>query len=189
MTAFDQYHRRFDLAGSAKPARGLLASTSTRWRMTRPVSSLCNNDQANSASFMTSMERLILKGPADDVPIVRIPKPEPLTAPSAAHLQDGQLACQNHPGTEATVRCTHCELVFCLECAHSLGLEGRQRRLFCPCCSYPCEMLAAKPSRCKGSIFFRLTQTVRIWLDRVSRRAMRPSRRQPKPATRPRRAA
>jgi hypothetical protein len=87
------------------------------------------------------------------------------------------LACQNHPGTEAAVRCTHCERIFCLDCVHSLGLEGRQRRLFCPCCSRPCEMLATKPPRRKGSIFVRLTQTVRIWLDQVNRRAVGPGRR------------
>jgi hypothetical protein len=112
-----------------------------------------------------------------DVPVVRIPKPEPPSAPVDTHLLDGQLACQNHPGTEAAVRCTHCDRVFCLDCVHSLGLEGRQRRLFCPCCSRPCEMLATKPPRRKGSIFARLTQTVRVWLDQVNRRAVRPGRR------------
>jgi hypothetical protein len=100
--------------------------------------------------------------PLEEV-VVQIPEAqqkEPET-----HLLDGRPACVNHPGTEAVLRCTVCERVFCSECVKPLGLRGGQKRLFCPSCSQPCTPIGGdRPALKKRSFFGRLTQTIRIRL-------------------------
>jgi len=92
---------------------------------------------------------------------IRIPEVD-RTEP-ATHLLDGRLACRNHPGVAAVVKCTACEESFCADCVTPIGIKGGQKRLFCPSCSKPCLPIATsaeKPE--KRSFLGRLTQTIRI---------------------------
>jgi hypothetical protein len=59
-------------------------------------------------------------------------------------LEDGTLACRKHPHVAATVYCTACERTYCSDCVRPVGLQGRQKRLFCPHCSQPCTPLYAQ---------------------------------------------
>ena len=94
---------------------------------------------------------------------IAIPELKTETAPIQTHLLDGSLACLNHPGVPALVRCPQCDKAFCGDCVRSLRLAGGQTRLFCPSCSGPCETIASLPApRKKQSLWARLTQTIRI---------------------------
>lgn len=94
---------------------------------------------------------------------IAIPEINLEAAPVQTHLLDGSLACLNHPGVPAIVRCPHCDKAFCGDCVRSLRLTGGRTRLFCPACSGPCEtILPAPPPKKKPSLLTRLTQTIRI---------------------------
>lgn len=101
--------------------------------------------------------------PASDPVRIAIPELKTETAPIQTHLLDGSLACLNHPGVPALVRCPQCDKAFCGDCVRSLRLAGGQTRLFCPSCSGPCETIASLPApKKKQSLLARLTQTIRI---------------------------
>jgi len=105
---------------------------------------------------------LELKLEAEEVRI-SIPEISHETMPTQTHLLDGSLACLNHPGIPALARCTQCQQAYCADCVHSVGLQGARRRLFCPACSNPCELLPQLvPEKKKRSFLGRLTQTIRI---------------------------
>ena len=79
------------------------------------------------------------------------------------HLLDGRLACLNHPGVAAVLKCTVCARVYCSECVQPIGLKGGQKRLFCPACSQPCVPLVTDAAtRKKKSLLDRLTETIRM---------------------------
>lgn len=101
-------------------------------------------------------------------PVVAIPAPpRPATAATAQTAASGQKAvlhCVNHPDAPSVLVCPKCGNAFCVDCLHTLGIQGGQPRLFCPSCSHPCETpegidLTAEK---KPSFFSRLTQTIRI---------------------------
>jgi hypothetical protein len=101
--------------------------------------------------------------PMPDPVKIAIPEVKHETAPVQTHLLDGSLACLNHPGVSAIVRCPQCDKAFCGDCVRSLRLTGGRTRLFCPSCSGPCETLLAAPApKKKPSLLTRLTQTIRI---------------------------
>lgn len=94
---------------------------------------------------------------------IAIPKIKTEAPPVQTHLLDGSLACLNHPGVPAIVRCPHCDKAFCEDCVRSLRLKGGQTRLFCPACSGPCDPIPTAPApKKKQSLLARLTQTIRI---------------------------
>lgn len=111
-----------------------------------------------TAEFRLELEEV------QEVPDVRIPKMETPASEGDTHLLDGRLACRNHPGVLAFVRCTACARTFCPDCVKPLGLKGGQKRLFCPACSKPCEPILVTQSTKKPSFLGRLTQTIRIKL-------------------------
>ena len=93
--------------------------------------------------------------------VIAIPEIE--RALPETHLLDGRLACINHPGVEAVLKCAACARVYCSECVRPIGLKGGQKRLFCPSCSQPCVPLASETvTRKKKSFLGRLTETIRI---------------------------
>ncbi len=101
--------------------------------------------------------------PTSDPVRIAIPELKTETAPIQTHLLDGSLACLNHPGVPALVRCPQCDKAFCGDCVRSLRLAGGQTRLFCPSCSGPCETIASLPApKKRQSLLARLTQTIRI---------------------------
>jgi hypothetical protein len=101
--------------------------------------------------------------PASEPVRIAIPELKTETAPVQTHLLDGSLACLNHPGVPAIVRCPQCDKAFCGDCVRSLRLAGGQTRLFCPSCSGPCDTIASGPRpKKKQSLLARLTQTIRI---------------------------
>jgi hypothetical protein len=107
--------------------------------------------------------RLRLEDQAAQEPVViAIPQIEPERPPTQTHLLDGSLACLNHPGIGAVVRCTKCGMAFCGDCVRTLRIQGGQSRLFCPSCSGPCDLLVPKPPAKKPSFLGRLTQTIRM---------------------------
>jgi pSer/pThr/pTyr-binding forkhead associated (FHA) protein len=101
--------------------------------------------------------------PAPEPVRISIPPIKTESVPVQTHLLDGSLACLNHPGVPAIVRCPQCEQAFCGDCVRSLRLKGGQTRLFCPTCSGPCEAILEAPApKKKQSLLARLTQTIRI---------------------------
>jgi hypothetical protein len=100
--------------------------------------------------------------PEQEEVVIQIPERATKTHETETHLLDGRLACLNHPGEAAVMKCTKCGHAYCANCVRPLGLEGGQKRLFCPHCSSPCEsVIAAAPKR-RTSFIGRLTETIRM---------------------------
>lgn len=55
--------------------------------------------------------------------------------------------CREHSDSEATFRCVHCEILWCVDCVHVLKVHGGHGLALCPECSRPCETLLAKDTR------------------------------------------
>ncbi len=99
-----------------------------------------------------------------NLPVVSIPSLPTPKGEGDTHLLDGRLACGNHPGVPAVLRCTQCHRAFCADCVKPIGLRGAQKRLFCPACSNPCEPVTPRAQPRKTSFIGRLTETIRIKL-------------------------
>lgn len=85
--------------------------------------------------------------------------------PRRAALEHGSLACINHPEVAATLKCSHCQQLFCGDCVRVLRRTGGKTMIFCPACSGSCESLgvvAQGPKRKKKNLLGRLTQTIRL---------------------------
>lgn len=77
-------------------------------------------------------------------------------------LVDGNMACPRHPGTPATLRCTHCGELVCVQCAHHLRRRGGRSHYLCPKCSHHCASLRPPEKKKKKSFLSFLRRTVKL---------------------------
>ncbi|MCX8107969.1 MAG: FHA domain-containing protein, partial [Verrucomicrobiae bacterium] len=110
--------------------------------------------------MLGSMEMRLLFTPVEiAIPPLPVPK-----EPVQTVLEDGRVACLNHPGIEATFKCTQCGRAYCNTCVRELHLVGGKSRLFCPACSGVCEALVGiAVGEKRRSFASRLLDTIRIY--------------------------
>jgi hypothetical protein len=97
------------------------------------------------------------------VPVtITVPKVDFSAPPPPPPLEDGSLACLNHPSVAATFMCLDCEKSFCVPCVHKVRRIGGHLMILCPICSAHCQLVPGKEAIKPQSIFGRLVKTLKL---------------------------
>jgi len=94
---------------------------------------------------------------------ISVPQVDLRAAPPPPPLEDGSLACLNHPTVAATFMCLECQKSFCVPCVHKIRRLGGQLLILCPICSAHCQLAPGKDiSDRPKSLFGRLVKTLKL---------------------------
>jgi hypothetical protein len=94
--------------------------------------------------------------------VINVPKIDFAAPAPPPPLQDGSLACLNHPSVEATFMCLECKKSFCVPCVHKVRRLRGQLLVLCPLCSAHCHLVPGKEIPQSRSIFGRLVKTLKL---------------------------
>ena len=94
---------------------------------------------------------------------ISVPKVDLSAAPPPPPLEDGSLACLNHPTVAATFICLECKKSFCVPCVHKVRRIRGQLLVLCPICSAQCQLAPGKEvSTGPKTLFGRLVKTLKL---------------------------
>ena len=94
---------------------------------------------------------------------ITVPKLDLGAAPPPPPLEDGSLACVNHPSVAATFMCLECHKSFCVPCVRRIRRIGGRLLVLCPVCSTHCQVAPGKEvSTAPKTLFGRLVKTLKL---------------------------
>ena len=94
---------------------------------------------------------------------ISVPKVDLSATPPPPPLEDGSLACLNHPSVAATFMCLECKKSFCVPCVHKVRRIRGQLLVLCPICSAHCQLAPGKEvSTRPKTLFGRLVKTLKL---------------------------